>query len=100
MSSQIVDNATELSESAHGGSVPGACITDHEQPLLVLFVFLGLALGGLLRQVNRKTKLPYTPMLIVFGIIIGCYRDSLGKHNFSLKQNMKMGIKANKDILN
>ncbi|KAL4508105.1 hypothetical protein ABPG72_021478 [Tetrahymena utriculariae] len=53
-------------------------MTDHEQPYLILFVIMGLALGGLLRQLNRKTGIPYTPMLIVVGIIVGCYRSSFG----------------------
>lgn len=37
-----------------------------------------MLLGGLLREVNKKTKFPYTPMLIIAGIIMGHWRESLG----------------------
>lgn len=30
------------------------------------------------REVNKKTKFPYTPMLIIVGIIMGNWRESLG----------------------
>jgi hypothetical protein len=46
--------------------------------LVVLFIFVGLLLGGLLREVNKKTKIPYTPMLLVLGILLGYFRESLG----------------------
>jgi hypothetical protein len=46
--------------------------------LVVLFIFVGLLLGGLLREVNKKTKIPYTPMLLVLGIFLGYFRESLG----------------------
>jgi hypothetical protein len=52
--------------------------TDENHPLVVFFIFFGLFLGCILREVNKSTKIPYTPMLIVFGIIISHKRDSLG----------------------
>jgi hypothetical protein len=45
---------------------------------VVLFIFVGLLLGGLLREINKKTKMPYTPMLLVLGIFLGYFRESLG----------------------
>jgi len=47
----------------------------HEQPLILLFLFIGLLFGGLLREINKKTKFPYTPLLIILGIIMGIYKD-------------------------
>lgn len=60
-------------EGMHGGG-------EHHstQPLIILFVFVGLLIGGALREVNKKTKFPYTPMLIIVGIIMGNWRESLG----------------------
>ena len=51
----------------------------HENgPLAVLFVFVGLLFGALLREINKKTRIPYTPMLLVIGIFFGYCRESLG----------------------
>lgn len=36
-------------EGGHHAAAEGECMSEHDQPLIVLFVFLGLALGGLLR---------------------------------------------------
>lgn len=46
--------------------------------MVILFVFVGLLLGSILREVNKKTKIPYTPMLLVLGIVLGYFRESLG----------------------
>lgn len=48
------------------------------QSLVILFIFFGLLLGVILREVNKKTKIPYTPMLVVIGMLMGYYRESLG----------------------
>ena len=47
------------------------------QPSVVLFVFFGLFAGSVLRELNKKTKFPYTPMLIILGIIMGIYHKHL-----------------------
>jgi Kef-type K+ transport system membrane component KefB len=39
---------------------------------------VGLLLGGILREINKKTKIPYTPMLLVLGIVLGYGRESFG----------------------
>jgi hypothetical protein len=46
--------------------------------LAVFFIFFGLLCGALLREVNKKVGIPYTPMLLVLGIIIGYFREDLG----------------------
>jgi hypothetical protein len=43
-------------------------------PLVVLFVFFGLLCGAILREFNKKTGIPYTPMLLILGIILGYFR--------------------------
>jgi len=53
-------------------------LTHHEQPLILLFIFFGLLIGGMLREVNKRTKFPYTPMLIIAGIILGHWDHVLG----------------------
>jgi NhaP-type Na+/H+ or K+/H+ antiporter len=35
-------------------------------------------MGGVFREINKKTKFPYTPMVVVFGIILGHWDKTLG----------------------
>jgi hypothetical protein len=44
----------------------------------VLFIFFGLLCGSILREINKKTGVPYTPMLLVLGILLGYFRNDLG----------------------
>lgn len=46
--------------------------------MILLYVFGGLLIGGILREINKKTKFPYTPMIIIVGIILGYWKSSLG----------------------
>ena len=62
----------------HGGGEQHAGHEEHAGPLIVLFIAVGLLLGGILREINKKTKIPYTPMLLVLGIFLGYFRHSLG----------------------
>jgi len=48
------------------------------EALIILFTFAGLLLGAMLREVSKKSKIPYTPILLAVGLIMGVYVDSLG----------------------
>ena len=48
------------------------------EALIILFTFAGLLLGAVLREISKKTKVPYTPMLLAAGIFIGVYIDRFG----------------------
>ncbi|EGR28403.1 sodium hydrogen exchanger family protein, putative [Ichthyophthirius multifiliis] len=37
-----------------------------------------LTLGGILKEINKRFSIPYTPMLFMIGILAGIYRSSLG----------------------
>lgn len=39
--------------------------------LIILFVFICMLIGGIFREINKKTHIPYTPMLFTFGMIFG-----------------------------
>ncbi|EGR31636.1 sodium hydrogen exchanger family protein, putative [Ichthyophthirius multifiliis] len=53
-------------------------INNNTQHLVVFFIFFALLIGCLFRGINKSTKIPYAPMLIVFGILISNYRSYLG----------------------
>ena len=44
----------------------------------ILFVFLGLLFGQVLKHITNKTKIPYTPVLTLAGIVIGLLADYIG----------------------
>ena len=37
--------------------------------IIMIFVFMGI--GGVFREISKKTHIPYTPMLFVTGQVIG-----------------------------
>ncbi len=36
-------------------------------------LFLGLFVAGVTREINKKTGLPYTPMLFIIGMFVGIF---------------------------
>ena len=49
--------------------------TENGSLFLIMF---SLLIGGLLREVNKKFKVPYTPMLLIAGIMWGLVDNHLG----------------------
>ncbi|CAK77260.1 unnamed protein product (macronuclear) [Paramecium tetraurelia] len=45
---------------------------------IVYFLTLGIVSGLILREINKKTKLPYSPMILSLGILLGLLQKSLG----------------------
>jgi NhaP-type Na+/H+ or K+/H+ antiporter len=43
-----------------------------------LFVVLSLLMGAFFREINKKTHFPFTPMLLIAGIIWGGMAEHLG----------------------
>jgi hypothetical protein len=43
-----------------------------------MFILMALLSGALLREVNKKFGIPYSPMLLLLGIILGVYHASFG----------------------
>jgi NhaP-type Na+/H+ or K+/H+ antiporter len=44
----------------------------------LLFIFLGLLFGQVLKHITNKTKIPYTPVITLAGIGIGLLADYTG----------------------
>ena len=49
-----------------------------EGPIIVFFVIIGLLIGTVFREINKRTKIPYTPMILLIGIILGEFEEALG----------------------
>jgi hypothetical protein len=47
---------------------------------IILVIFSAMILGGISREINKKTKIPYTPMLFIFGMIAGYYVANYPKY--------------------
>ena len=46
--------------------------------LVVLYTFSGIFLGAILKEVKKKTSIPYSPMILISGLAIGAFNDYLG----------------------
>ena len=79
----LADVGLAIDESTDHAVVPGE---DHSvggqhgkgEAQVIFFLFGSLFLGGVFREINKKTGIPYTPMLFIFGILLGFYYDGLG----------------------
>lgn len=49
-----------------------------EGGLIIKFIFLSLLLGGLLKEIKKKTNIPYSPMLLLSGILFGLFAKNMG----------------------
>lgn len=52
----------------------------HTGPTLVFFVILSIMIGALGRSINKQTKFPYTPLILLIGLILGYFREILGEN--------------------
>ncbi|CAK93443.1 unnamed protein product (macronuclear) [Paramecium tetraurelia] len=50
-----------------------------ESAQLIHFLVLGLICGLILRELNKKTNIPYSPMILALGLAIGLSQKYLGK---------------------
>ena len=57
---------------------------------LMFFLIYGLGVGLILLGVKSKTNIPYTPMLLIFGLFVGYFADSLWRFGDSMKHIAKM----------
>lgn len=44
----------------------------------MFFLIFSVLMGTFMREINKRYKIPYTPMLLVFGIFLGYFREGLG----------------------
>lgn len=80
-STQEEDNSAEASPQEEETEEEPEENEGEEEPgevLVVLFIILGLLIGGLLREVNKATGFPYSPMLLVVGTLAGVYKAEMG----------------------
>ena len=79
----LADAGLALDETTDHAVVPGE---DHSagghhgkgEAQIIFFLFGSLFLGGVFREINKKTGIPYTPMLFIVGIALGYYNAVLG----------------------
>ena len=53
-------------------------MSSHQEIEILLFILVSLLIGGLTREINKYTKVPYTPLLLVIGIVWGSLDEYLG----------------------
>lgn len=45
---------------------------------IVFLIFMILIVSAILREIKKKTNIPFSPMLLVVGLILGIFEESLG----------------------
>jgi len=45
---------------------------------IVFIVFMTLIVSAILKEIKKKTNIPFTPMLLVVGLLLGLFEDKLG----------------------
>lgn len=68
---KIEENNSHLNNNDQNDHQPG-------EAYIVYFVIISLIIGAILREVKKITGIPYTPMLLLVGVLIGGYHKSLG----------------------
>ena len=51
---------------------------DHTSMLVILFLFIQIFIGQLLKAFSNWTTIPYTSLLFIAGVMIGHYHEDLG----------------------
>ena len=77
----LTDAGLSLDEFTDDAFAPGddhSAISQHESGHIFIFFFGCLFLGCIFKQINKKTSIPYTPMLFFAGILLGYYHIGLG----------------------
>ena len=46
----------------------------HTGPVLVFFVIFSVLVGAVCRSINKQTKFPYTPLILMAGLIFGYFK--------------------------
>lgn len=52
----------------------------HTGPTLVFFVIFSITIGAIGRSINKQTKFPYTPLILLIGLVFGYFKDILGEN--------------------
>ncbi|CAI2372249.1 unnamed protein product [Moneuplotes crassus] len=71
----------ELSETTSEHTEGSGITAGHDHSLgnhIMLYVLVGLLLGQIIKHFANKTKLPYTPLLAIVGLVIGFAYKELG----------------------
>ena len=63
---------------ASSSSESSAHAADSSELLICLFVFIVLGIGTILRAFSKWTKVPYTPLVLAVGILLGALADHFG----------------------
>ena len=71
---QVIHNMEEDAQAGHGGHME----TIQREALVIFFIAIVLIIATFFRSLHKNYGVPYTPMLMFAGTIIGRYRDSLG----------------------
>lgn len=73
--SQLNSSETNNDGNNHNGETD----SDHKDPIefILFFIIFGVIFGLILNFFSKITKIPYSPLVLILGILIGAFADSL-----------------------
>jgi len=83
-SSLLFDTSTTGAAASHGHEGPSASAQ------IILFLMMGLLFGGLIREINKKTSIPYTIMLFISGLLLAYFSNKFGFLEASIESIYKV----------
>lgn len=72
---------SRILEESGGGEGEG----ESNSEFMIFFCFSSLIIGSVLKEVKKLTNIPYTPMVLIVGALIGFYHQKFGKIGDSMK---------------
>lgn len=79
-SSRVLASEHPAEHGAHEKSAAPKTGHHHHQPnsmKIALFVFISMIVASFIREIKKNFKIPYTPMLMVFGMAAGYFSEHL-----------------------
>ena len=72
-SSESESHGSEEESHSSGGHHEGLTVGQY----IILFIISGVFVGAVLTEVKKKTKIPYSPMIMLLGIAVGLLEDQI-----------------------
>ena len=68
--------------------------TEPAEAYIIFFLIITLMIGAICREVSKKTSIPYTPQLLLIGMVLGAYYKSLGDFSISIEKVLSISPKG------
>lgn len=68
--------------------------TEPAEAYIIFFLITTLLIGAICREISKKTNIPYTPQLLLIGVLLGSYYKNLGDFSISIEKMLSINPKG------